>query len=80
MSKEDVVMIYLTLVLWITTGLWIKAEKRAAYLEGQQAVYQSTAGESGTCYAKGGCNDTELYSISQSADTAKAGHTKKRKK
>lgn len=58
-----VIAIHLLIAFGISQFLWVRAEKRAAYLEGRQSVYNEFAadGTEGTCYAKGGCD--ELQSI-----------------
>lgn len=57
MKKEDLVVVYLSALVAASQFFWMKAEKRASYLEGRASVYAefATDGTEGTCYAAGGC-------------------------
>ena len=60
MTRQDVVLIYLSLQLLITSMLYAKALQRAAYDEGVLSVYHSfqSDGTEGTCLvpkSQGGC-------------------------
>lgn len=39
--KENLIIIYLSISLLIVQILWLKAEKRASYLEGQQSIAEA---------------------------------------
>jgi hypothetical protein len=39
MNKQDFIIVYISLVLTITQFYWMRAEKRAAWLEGHQAAF-----------------------------------------
>jgi hypothetical protein len=41
MAKSEWVVLWLSLQLAVTTGLWVRAERRASYAEGQLAVLNS---------------------------------------
>jgi len=61
-SPKTIVIVYLSIALGVCQYLWIKAEKKAAYLEGRQSVYNEFAadGTEGTCYAKkGDCHELQ---------------------
>jgi hypothetical protein len=42
-DKRDFVMLYLTLSLIYSQWMWLRAEKKAAYLQGQADLYVSQA-------------------------------------
>ena len=35
-KREDIIIVYLTLSLWLVQYFWMQAEKKAAYLAGKQ--------------------------------------------
>ena len=43
MKKEDVIIAWLTLCLTVCQIQWMRAEKRAAYLQGQMDLYSAQA-------------------------------------
>ena len=56
MTKEDIVIIWLSLQIVVMSFLYTAAIKQASYLQGTLDTYQSFAkdGPDGTCYAKKG--------------------------
>lgn len=42
-TKSDLVIVYLSISLLVVQFFWMKAEKRAAYLQGQADVYAELA-------------------------------------
>lgn len=66
MNEKNIVLIYLSLSLLVLQWVYIKSERRNAFLEGKQAVYDSFAvsDTEGYCFAdkpphKGQCEDKE---------------------
>ena len=57
MNRDTVVIVYLSISLAVVQFFWLKAEKRAAYLDGRQSVFNDMAAsaEDGTCYVAAGC-------------------------
>lgn len=41
MDKRDWVVIYLSITMIVTQGLWFRAEKRVSFFEGQEAIYKA---------------------------------------
>lgn len=41
MDRNTVVILYLSILLSVTQFYWLKAERKASYLQGQQDAYDS---------------------------------------
>jgi len=42
MNKENIIIIWLTIQLTLASFMWLRAEKKAAYLAGRQAIYDNS--------------------------------------
>lgn len=57
MSKQDIVILYLSIILAAVQFQLYREVKHAAYLDGRMSVYQDQAAspDDGICYARKGC-------------------------